>query len=278
MIATVTTWADLELAPGNVLLIINSRDGEDAEVAAVLDCLTARGAAVHVIAPISWHEFLSVRGIEAERLLFAVDPGRQHLELNFFLESARSLEWIRSRQFRIVTGSAPHGLYNEEVKRIFEERVCLFLRAGVFAAHTLPHQYVYLFDLASMFTRLGRDEKLGRYQSVLRGLIDDCYRSWMLGGRPAPSDCAPGPEVRDVLSRHLGSALLDFDEQSPIPLPRTDVGGAGAASIVMELGDMVRARDQAMNGRRVAVLVRDAVIDRIPLPGLRRWLRRLVAT
>jgi hypothetical protein len=207
--------------------------------------------------------------------LSAVDGTGADLELNYFLETPPALAWTLPKRFTLVAGTAPHGLYNEEVKSIFEFRVCLFLRDGLFIAHALPEEYVYLFNLAGVLSRLGRDAKVARYQAASRALIEDCHRLWQADGCPAQSDDADYADVTDALRRHLGAAVMDFDERAPAPLSLPEEAvPAAAAAVVRYMGDIVDARETALNDRRLMGVLRDALIESVPSQPVKQRLRR----
>ena len=265
----ITTWDDLPPVGGNVLLIINSPAGADREVSAACERFAAAGAALHVVAAPSWRARLASQGIPEERTLFTVDERNDELELNYFLETDTALSWIWPRRFALVAGSGPHNLYNEEIKDIFEERASVFLRDGMFVAHTLPAPYLYLFDLAGMFARLGRGAKLARYDATTRRLIGDCYELWRAVGSPVRSDDADHSGVMAIVRRHLGSSLVDFDEETPIRLSPASGAETAAAAVVMRLGDVVQARDEALNLPIAAAAQRDVARR---LRRMKRWL------
>lgn len=261
MIPFFATWGELTAATGNVLVIINSPDGDEQPVGSVIEHVALQGAAVHVIAAASWRAWLAARGVPRDRVLLAVDDKDGDLELNHFLEFPQALAWVLPKAFSVVVGSAPHGRYNEEIKDLFEQRVSAFLRDGLFVAHALPELEVYVFDLASMFNRVGRKAKLGAYESASRGLVERCYQLWHAKGRPVHSDSSDFSDEIAALRTHLGDALLDFDERSPRPLPHVDAAGTAAAAMVKSLVDVVAARDRMLNIRVGEIAERDKIIE-----------------
>ena len=228
-----TTWKAVEKPRGNVLLIINSPDSDEHAVAEVFDELMGRIPldALHIIATRRWAHWLANRGHSGRRLLFATEWHGSDLELNQFLENPRTLRWILRRDFRTVIGSAAHNLYNEEIKDVFERRVALFLGSGVFWMHTLPHRYLYVVDLAGMLRRFGRGRKVQEYMASTRGVVSDLYERWNAAGRPAVADEPSYVEIQQVLSRHLGSEVLSYDERGEVPLRHADSHEAAAEFI-----------------------------------------------
>src|SRR5947209_13551288 len=134
------TWRDVT---GRVLLVVNSVADRKAEVTNVLEAVLADrpSESVHVVAPALWEPVLAAAGWPAERTLFALDANGSDLEMNYFLESPHTLQWIVAKEFDVVLGSAPHSMYNEEVKEVFEWRVGLVIGRGRFVAHMLPKPY-----------------------------------------------------------------------------------------------------------------------------------------
>jgi hypothetical protein len=268
-----TTWADLAVMGGNVLLVINSPADADREVSAACEHFAAIGAVLHAVAAPLWRPRLATHGIPPERTLFTVDDQDDELELNYFLETEKALAWIWQRQFAVIAGSAPHNLYNEEIKDIFEARVSVFLRTSVFVAHALPARYLYVFDLAGMFSRLGRGVKLAQYDAATRNLIGECYDLWRAGGSPTHSDDADFSDVMAILTRHLGPVLVDFDERSPIPLMPPSGVDTAAAGVVVRMGGMIQARDEALNLSIGAATWREMTLR---LRRMKRWLAAAV--
>jgi hypothetical protein len=270
----ISTWSELDRRSGNVLLIVNSASGADSEVEASSTHLAACGDVLHVIAPSSWRRWFDARGVSAERVRYTRDCDGSEVELNYFLETMPALRWIESKRFALVAGSAPHSMYNEEVKEIFEQRVTLFLGQGLFVAHALPQPYLYLFDRIALLARQARYAKVDRYRTLCRAIVDDCHRVWRehqsRSGPDAAADrgCA---ELSAVLKAHFGAAFLEFDEVSAIAVPREQLAVTAAdaaarfADVATHLGEVIRERDGLL-----------APLTNTPGRRLRRWLRGLV--
>ena len=148
--------------------------------------------------------------------------GDSELELNYFLESERALQWIAKLEPRTIIGTAPHSLYNSEVKSIFELRVCVFLSGAALLAHTLPGKYVYVLDTDALLDRAGRETKVAAYKKTVDALLEDFHAQWRARGCPAEDDAPDYGDVEATIARHLGPAVLDYDEASPVPIPRVD--------------------------------------------------------
>lgn len=271
MTPTVSTWEELGRRSGNVLLVVNSADGAEAEVGDACDRLAACGDALHVIAPWRWRHWMRARGIGRDRALYARDCDGSEVEINYFLESMPALGWIDARRFALTAGSAPHNLYNEEVKEIFEQRAALFVGRGLFVAHALPQPYLYVFDQPALFARQARYAKVERFKTLSRAIVDDCYRIWREQQSPAVSDGNGPADLSAILNAHLGEAFLEFDEASPIALPREHLARSSAdatarfTEVAAHLGEALRERDGVI-----------ARLERAPAIRLRRWLRGLV--
>lgn len=219
----VTTWADLRDTVGPVLLIVNSLPDNRTEVEAVLRSLTQMTSLenLRVVAPIALTRLVRAHGVRRSHIL-TPRWGRDELELNYFLETSPFLRWVATVKPAVVLGSIPHNLYNEEVKDIFELRVALFLDQGTFLAHALPHPYVYALDTAALVDRVVRGPKIEAYRHTAEALLADLYTQWESRGRPAADDQTDFADVEIAMARHLGAALLDYDEASPIPLDSPD--------------------------------------------------------
>ena len=270
------TWEELASLAGNALVIINSPDHDQDASGWAIDRVAALGAAVHVIAPGSWKAWLAARGLPDDQVLLSVDGAGANLELNYFLESPTAVAWIVPKHFAAVVGSAPHGRHNEEVKIQFEERVGMFLRDGLFLAHALPGAELYVFDLASLFERLGRGVKLAAYEARTRSLIASYYRLWCAEGRPARSDGIGFSSEIAILRGHLDETLSAFDEEHPFALHGLNAAGTAAAAMVNHLADVVIARDHALSARIREIAACHELIEATPYARVKRWLRRLV--
>lgn len=297
---------------GRSLVIVNSPPEHGEAVAGVLRALQSRAAdGLSIIAPRSWRPLLLDLGCDGDEVLYAVREDGQDYELNFFLEQLGTLHWILSRQFSCVIGTAPHSLYNEEVKDTLEQRVALFLGRGTFVAHAWPKPFLYFLELADLILRFDRSRVTREYGAVTRALIADLHRAWLDGGRPAQADGAIAAHD-EVIAAHLGP-LMARDERSGEP---SDVVSLAAVAgfidyaervlhpavalrderlreleetqrqqrqLIEHLSGEVTRRD-AINAaiteeRRQAVLERDAIIDRLrgELEHVTRGWRKLLA-
>ena len=271
MTAGITTWGELGRLDGDVLAIVNSPADDRAAVDALFDELARRveEPAVHVVADPAWRAYLSDRGISADRMLLTIDDQGREIELNHFLETPAVLRWAATRQFGTIIGSAIHGAHNEEVKEILEQRVCLLLGGGCFLAHTLPGPWVFRFDLPALLHRLNRAAKVGAYTAACRALVDDLHRIWRRDGAPSRCDDPGFSDVVPALTRHLGPAVLAFDEVAPIPIPQA--GSAdGLVRFVTHLRQVLVERDDhfarmaELHAERVsAVILRDTIIEEL---------------
>lgn len=261
MTTGVTTWDELGRLDGDVLAIVTSPAGDRGAVDALFDELARRVpvSAIHVIAEPAWRARLSDRGISDDRMLLTTDDQGREIELNHFLETPAVVRWAVSRGFGTILGSAAHSQYNEEVKDILEQRVCLLLGDGCFLAHTLPGPYVFRFDLPGMLHRLNREPALEAYTAACRALVDDLYRIWRRDGAPSTCDDPGFSDVVPALARHLGPAVLGFDEASPIPIPRGDTAG-GVAGFVTHLRQVLFERDEHLSVQTDALVARDSRI------------------
>jgi hypothetical protein len=238
----VATWQEVAGIDGNVLLIVNSPAGDVQEVGRVFDALAERvpPARLHVIATAGWSAWLSERGWSDDRVLLGADTADGELELNYFLETAEALRWTGTGRFAAIIGSAPHNLYNEEIKDTFEQRVGVILGAGRFLTHTLPEPYLFSFTLADLLQRFNRDRKAAAYGAACRALVNDAHRLWTESGTGKTGDGLPFDDVTAALERHLGTGVLTWDEASPIPIDRPG-GGEAAAGFLAYLGETLTA-------------------------------------
>jgi hypothetical protein len=281
-----TTWEELGALDANVLAILNSAADDEQAVGALLAELESRVPAgrLHVVAAPAWGPALATGGIADDQMLLTIDDRGRDIELNHFLETPAVLKWAVSCKFRTIVGSAAHALYNDEVKDVFEQRVCVLLGDGCFLAHTLPGPYVFLFDLASMLGRTARKPKAEAYSATCRALLDDLFHIWRQEGSPDVSDDACFVGVADAVARHLGPAVLAFDEASAIPLPHGDAAG-GMVALVKHFQQVLFERDTHLAAlsdlyaeRVSAVNLRDTIIDDLRhrhAPLIQRWRRWL---
>jgi hypothetical protein len=238
----VATWQELAGIDGNVLLIVNSPAADVHAVERVFDALAERvpPSRLHVIATAGWSGWLSKRGWSDDRVLLGADTADGELELNYFLETAEALRWTGTGRFAAIIGSAPHNLYNEEIKDTFEQRVGVILGAGRFLTHTLPQPYLFSFTLADLLQRFNRDRKAAAYVVTCRAVVNDAYRLWTESSKGNTGDGLPFDDVTAALERHLGSGVLTWDEASPIPIDRPGAGEA-AADFLAYLGETLTA-------------------------------------
>lgn len=243
----VTTWPALARLEGDVLGIINSPAGDELAVWNMFDAIDrcVSPGRLHVIATPAWQPWLRERGCSEPRVLFSADAAGRELELNGFLESPEALRWILSRRFAVILGSAPHSLYNEEVKDTFEQRVAIVLGTGRFLAHALPKPYLFVLDLAGMLQRFNRSRKAADYGAICRAIVDDLHHTWTEAGNPLSSDNGSFVDVTNVLARHLGASVLSWDEASPVPLRRPDAAEPAAEFVKYLVTTLHHAVEQA---------------------------------
>ena len=282
MIPGIVTWDELGRLNGCVLAILNSPPDDLPTAAALFDQLQGPTDVrrLHVIAGPEWWQWLKARRVPEERILFSVDAGGTSLELNHFLESPTVLSWAGRREFDVVVGSAPHAVYNDEVKSIFERRLILLMGTGHYLAHTLPNPYVFVLDLAALLVRASRELKLQEYSATCYAIVDDLYASWIELGRPAVSDQPGSCRAFQTVRTHLRPELLAFDEASPIPL-ETRVHTRAFADLVLHLRGLLREHDERLADRNAAVDLRDSIIANLRreretlIQRMRRKLRSL---
>lgn len=271
----VRQWRQLDAADGNVLLVVNSADDRQSEIATAIDALlgVASRNAIQVIASRQHAAMLTSAGISDQQILFA-ESASGAIEINHFLESADALAWVETRKCHVIAGSAPHNLHNEEIKSIFEERVALLIGDGVFVAHALPEPYLYVFDGPGLVNRFGRARKVNAYRERVRALLADLQQHWEREGRPTGSDSQTFTSEMQILERHLGRDLLQFDESSDVPL--VNDGGHGGvpeqvSTYLTHLLESIRERDRRTEA--ISAELR-GVLAYLELPLRRRiWLR-----
>lgn len=261
--ARLTTWHEMQPLPRSILVVVNSHWHNEDEVSRLFERLRSQdGTALHVVAPPAWRNRVAAEGIGAGHFQAAADAHGNELELNYFLEWPATLRWLASLDIQAVVGTTPHAQYNDYVNDIFEQRVALLLRQGVFLAHTLPQPYVYVFDAAGLLRRMDRLAALDQYRSACKSIVDDCYRLWRVEGSPAVSDRSDRRDVIDVLTTRLGPAILGFDEASPIPLQRPH-DNTRLATFVAHLNDAIAERQRLLDERIEAVQIRDDIIKQM---------------
>jgi hypothetical protein len=243
----ITTWSELGSCEGNILLIVNSGQEDRDSVALVLDHLklVTGPAALHVIAERSWGPWLGERGLPEACVRLSIDDEGRPLEINHFLESPAGVLWTVPRQFRVIVGSAPHSLYNEEIKEIFEQRVCLLIGDGRFITHALPLPYLGILDVAAFLRRFSRRQKTEAYLARCRSFVQDCHAVWVERGSPALSDTGPMSEVLKLVGKHFGSQILLFDEGAPTPPGQMDDDTA-VEKLALYYRSVLHAHDRAL--------------------------------
>lgn len=269
-----TTWAELPRFDSNVLIVVNSPAPAPSVIAAVQSRVTGDG--LHIAAPPATVSWLEAAGITANRIRRTVDANGQPLEINHFLETSEAFIWSESLRFQAILGTAPHNLYNEEVQLVFERRVSLLLGDGVFLAQCLPHPYVYVFDGAALVRRFNRPARIAAYREHTSQLIADLYGLWLTKGRPRVDDSEDYSETQSIIERHLGGAVIDFDENSRIEVQRAGDADGGAFDVIRHLRDVILDRERRLIERNEAVNARDRILEAIAREPLPDRLRRLV--
>ena len=231
-----------------VLLIVNSSAEHAHDVASTMQALTAVVSPhdLRVIAPTAYAGRVEGAGVAREHIRPATVHGAE-LELNFFLEHAHAFEWVARQRPRTVLGTAPHSLYNEEVKDLFESRVLMFLGSATFLAHALPARFVYELTAADLIERTQRPARVAAYRALSDAVLADFHAQWLAKGSPSQDDSPDYRDVEDTFARHLGREVLTYDEQSPVPTPiATSAPRELAAQVrrtrVQQLIRQVRAR------------------------------------
>ncbi len=225
----VATWPDLGSIDEPVLMIVNARETDRAGADTLFEELGRHvpASAIHLIAQETWRDWAGARGIAGARALFH----ERALEVNYFLTKPHVARWIASRPCRVIVGSLPHNLYNEEVQDVFERRVTLLLGDGRFLAHALPRPYLYVLDAPALVRRVSRSAEAAAYIAATNGIVAELHSRWLAQGSPAIDDDPDFADARAVLARHLGGAVLSYDEASRIPIRRADISAPVAAMV-----------------------------------------------
>jgi len=106
---------------------------------------------------------------------------------------------------------------------------------------------------------MGRDLKIAAYENSVRSLLDDMHRVWERQGRPANADAATD-ELLQVVSLRLGDSILEYDEQSRIPLSSPSPSFAVGDFVAEVRAAYIRvAEDYA--GRWEAAAIKEDAID-----------------
>jgi hypothetical protein len=267
----ITIWDELGRLSGRTLVVLNNRDVGDPAAGALWDALTQHvdSGSLSVVADRAWSAWIDERGLAETSVRLCVDRFGAPLEINYFLEQPETVRWVAESGVETIAGSSPHSLYNEEVQHVFERRAAFLIgRTGRLLAHTLPNRYLYLFARPDLIERMGRHEKVAAYQATAHGLVDDLHRLWRTQGTPRTADGSTSADVRQLMAAHLGEAVLDYDEESPIPILRPSPSTA-VADFVEELRNAyLRLADQHA-GHTAAIAIREDA---------RNLLRRLRGT
>lgn len=285
----VSTWEQLGSATGNLLLIVNSADGNPGAARDVVSRVRqlAPDAAIYAIATPQWRTSLVEHGIEPDRILDSADAAGVELELNHFLQSPAAVSWALAREFRAIVGTAAHSLYNEEIKHEFERNICLLSRDAVFITHALPAPFVFVLDSAELAERFNRDAKRIRYEADVRAMVAGLHRIWVKQGRPSANDNAVSTGAFETITTPLDPRLRHYDEDAPPSMFRESAGMRDQMqhleSVIHEharLWDEQAREIRRLNGvvdeRNAAVTLRDEIIDKLKerlMPLYRKVLR-----
>jgi hypothetical protein len=192
--------AELLSPHDRILLIVNSAAAQLDEIERVVSVLDRAGALhrVSVITPASIAARLIERGISGAKLL------RFGVEIGYFLETERALQWAARQRATLILGTEPYALNNEEVKTAFEQRVATLIGTARFLAHTLPADQVLVLTLADLWRRAGRDAMLTEHRARVARAIGDLHDQWSKGV-PSDDHAAASLEVR--LPQRLGPGV-----------------------------------------------------------------------
>ena len=217
------TWPQMQRLEQPVLLVLNSAPNAQGEIAQIIERLAALTSVdeLRVIGPSALQKDVQQLGVRKRHYLPA-RVGRDDLELYYFLETPPALRWIAELAPKTVVGSSPHNMYNEEVKDLFEMRVAAILHEAVLLAHSLPNAYVYVLETQDLLARAARKQKVDAYRASVGALLEDFHQQWVDLGRPGFDDRQNFADVETTFARHLGPAVLTYDEVSPIPIARAD--------------------------------------------------------
>jgi len=92
--------------------------------------------------------------------------------------------------------------------------------------------------------------------------MGDLHAIWRRDGEPSTCDDPGFDDVVPALTRHLGPAVLAFDEVSPIPIPPADTAD-GVVGFVTHLQQLLVERDEQLAERVSAVALRDTIIEQL---------------
>lgn len=258
----ITTWDDLPPFGGNVLMIVNSSADHVAEVEDAYRHVRrlAPAASLFVICERPWGERLLAMGVIPGHIIVTTDAGGADLELNHFLESPGTVRWALQHHFRAIVGTAPHSLYNEEVKLTFEQSVSLLSHDACFLAHALPQPFLYVFDFDEFIERFTRHAKQARYEQDARGVVADLHRLWVKRGRPAPDDSADSTGAFHRLLSRLDPRLRAYDENAEASHQTRRVS-PGTKGLVMHLRDVIHAHAEFAHAQHVELRRLEAVVE-----------------
>ncbi len=272
----VSTWEQLGPATGNLLLIVNSTDGNAGEVRDVVSRVRqmAPDAAIFAIVTPQWRTSLIEQGIGPDRILDSADAAGVELELNHFMESPAAVSWTLAREFCTIVGTAAHSLYNEEIKHEFERNICLLSRDAVFVAHALPAPFVFVLDSVELAERFNREAKRIRYEADVRGMVATLHRLWVKQGRPLANDSAVSTGAFEAITAPLDPRLRHYDEDAPPTMHRPSAGTQEQMqhlqSVVHEHARLwdaqareIRRLNDVVDERNAAVTLRDEIIDEL---------------
>jgi len=271
--AQITTWDDFESVHGALLVVLNSQTVGDPIAGVVWEELNRRTSLenIRVVADRAWSAWIEERRVPLPLVKFAEDRAGAPLEINYFLEQPDTLRWAEQSGIRLIAGTSPHNLYNEEVQSVFERRAAFLVanRGGRLLAHTLPHRYLYLFDLTDLLDRMGRELKIVAYENSVRALVDDLHRWWETHGRPQTADRTTDDDVLRVVAAHLGESILKYDEKSRIPI-WSPSPSFGIGDFVAEVHAAYLRLAEDYAGLLEADAIKDAAIEaarRLTTPG-----------
>ena len=266
----ISNWTELS---GRVLVVVNSTLARTDEVAGVFARVRERASApLRIIAPGAWRPWLESQGLINGDVLFALDSAGVELELNYFLEQIDTLHWITSAPPDLILGTAPHSLYNDEIKSVFEQRVALCLGEGRLVAHAWPSPYVYLLNLGDVILRFDRHRREHAYAGSAAALVSALHRQWMASGQPDRADGGV-PETDPALTAHLGP-LMQFDEDRGEPV---DLVSLSSVSEFVSYLERLLHPAAALRDRRIAGLETTAECQRLEIEEQAREIARLNA-
>lgn len=249
-------WADALGSEGRILLVVNSQPQAQAEVTRVVNALRSSGvlSRLAVLAPAPLSGDLIRCGISGDSVLsFDVEVG-------YFLESARAIQWSIRQQASVVMGSEPYAPNNEEVKFQFERSVAPLIGRGRFLTHSLPHDEVFLLSVDDLWRRAARPSGLSAHSGRVEDALQQLHSLWSEGAQPnlassaralatsvleasrlrAPAECNLAQETARSSYDRLHEALLSDGGYPPTPV-RVAVDPVGASPRAGWLGGRIEA-------------------------------------